>query len=103
MKKENKLGKCPGCDAEIGPIALLSAWDKFGKFVCPNCGKTIRFRHWLLAVIALFVLFFGAERLLHWMLVTKFSLILSFAFSSVAALAIMMFVPRFWKFDKVQE
>ncbi|NOZ61369.1 MAG: hypothetical protein GXO74_06775 [Calditrichaeota bacterium] len=103
MVNENKSGICPECGAEIGPVSILNAWDKFGKFACPECGKTIKFRSWFFAAGTLIVLFVGAERLLHWMLVSKISLPLSFFISTMAALTIMMIVPRIWKFNKAEK
>ena len=94
------MGKCPGCGKSVGPFSILLSWDNWGKFVCPGCGQKIRFQGWLLTVVVLGALFIGAERLLHFKMVTHFPLWLSFLISSVLALSIMFFVPMIWTFKK---
>ena len=94
------MGKCPDCGNDIGPISIIRGWDNWGKFVCPGCGSKIQFKTWLLAVVVLAGLFIGAERLLHWMLISQLPLWLSFAIGSVLALLIMFLVPMVWSFKK---
>ena len=94
------MGKCPECGAQIGPFAILISWEKWGKFVCPACGSKIRFSGWLFAVVVLAALFVGAERLLHYLLISHLPLWLSFSISSVAALIIMFLLPMIWKFTR---
>ena len=94
------MGKCPDCGMKIGPLATIVSWDNWGRFVCPGCGKGIRFRAWLLAVVILMTLMTGAERLLHVMLISQFPLWLSFVLAFGTALLIMFLVPMIWRFDK---
>lgn len=94
------MGKCPECGNEVGPISIISSWDNWGKFVCPGCGSKIQFKGWLLAGGVLIGLFVGAERLLHWMLISQLPLWVSFAISFVLAIVIMFFVPMIWSFNK---
>lgn len=92
------MGKCPDCGNKIGPISILMSWDNWGKFVCPGCGHQIQFRNWLLTVLVLFGLFIGAERVLHFMLVSHLPLWLSFATSFILAFLIMFIVPMIWTY-----
>lgn len=94
------MGVCPNCGMKIGPLATIRSWDNWGRFVCPGCGKRIRFRGWLLVVIVFMALMIGVERLLHVMLVHRLPLWLSFAISFVAALSVMFLVPMIWRFGK---
>ena len=94
------MGKCPDCKKSVGPMSILLSWDNWGNFICPGCGQKIRFQGWLLAVVALAVLFIGAERLLHFMLVIHFPLWSSFLISFVLGLFIMFLVPMIWTFKK---
>lgn len=94
------MGKCPYCGNKVGPISIIRGWDNWGKFICPGCGSTIQFKGWLLAVAVLMGLFIGAERMLHWLLVSQLPLWLSFLISSLLALLIMFFVPMVWTFKK---
>jgi len=95
------MGKCPDCGNSVGPVSIISGWDNWGKFVCPGCSSKIQFKTWLLAVVVLAGLFIGAERLLHWMLISQLPLWLSFAIGSLLAMVIMFFVPMAWTFKKV--
>jgi DNA-directed RNA polymerase subunit RPC12/RpoP len=97
-KMEIKMGKCPDCGNSVGPISIISSWDNWGKFICPGCGSKIQFKGWLLVVAILTGLFVGAERILHWMLLSQLPLWLSFAISSVLAMLILFFVPKVWTF-----
>ncbi|HDP98753.1 MAG TPA: hypothetical protein ENN22_06170, partial [bacterium] len=83
------MGKCPDCGNSVGPISIVSGWDNWGKLVCPACGSQIQYKSWLLAVAVLTGLFIGAERLLHWMLISRLPLWVSFAISFVLAMLIM--------------
>lgn len=94
------MGKCPECGMQIAPWATLISWDNWGRFLCPGCGKKIRFRSWLLAVVTLMALMFGAERLLHIMLISQLPLWLSFAVSLLSSVLIMFLIPLIWRFDR---
>jgi DNA-directed RNA polymerase subunit RPC12/RpoP len=94
------MGKCPECGNSIGPISIISSWDNWGKFICPGCGSRIQFKGWLLAVAMLTGLFIVAERILHWMLVSRLPLWLSFGIGSVLAMMIMFLIPMIWSFKK---
>ncbi len=94
------MGKCPDCGNNIGPISIIRGWDNWGKFVCPGCGSKIQFKGWLLAVVVLVGFFVGAERMLHWMLISQLPLWLSFLISSISALLIMFFAPMVWTVEK---
>ena len=94
------MGKCPDCGKSVGPMSILLSWDNGGKFVCPGCGQEIRFQGWLLTIVTLGLLFIGAERLLHLMLITHFPLWLSFLISFVLGLLIIFLVPTIWTFKK---
>ena len=96
------MGECPDCHTKIGPFSILRGWDNWGKFVCPGCGSRIRFSNWLLAVVVLVGLMVGAERVLHYMLISQLPLWLSFILSSIAGILIMFLVPMIWKFEKDQ-
>lgn len=106
--KEATRGKCPGCGASIGPIAILIGWDKWGRFVCPPCGAHNGFKGWFAAVVILFGCFFGIERLVRFLImrfVPDFPihqgplwLILILAF--VLSMMVMVIIPRFWKFKE---
>ena len=94
------MGKCPECRMQIGPLAIFLSWDNFGKFVCPGCGKNIRFSSWFLTVFALFALFIFSERMLHFMLISNLPLWLSFIISTMLAVLVMFIVPMIWRFQK---
>jgi len=94
------MGKCPDCGMQIGPMSILVGWDNWGKFVCPGCGEHIKFRGWLLAVIALMGLMIGVERLLHLMIISKVSIGWSFLVSFILAMMVMFVVPMIWRFDR---
>ena len=94
------MGKCPGCGKSVGPFSILLSWDNWGKFVCPGCGQKIRFQGWLLTVVVLGALFIGAERLLHWMLISHVPPWASFLISFAIALLIMFIVPMMWTYKK---
>ncbi|MDW7680386.1 MAG: hypothetical protein SCK70_07455 [bacterium] len=96
------MGKCPNCGNSVGPFSIVSGWDNWGKFICPGCGSKIQFKPWLLAVVVLMGLFIGAERMLHWMLISQLPLWVSFAISFVFALMIMFVVPMVWTFRKTK-
>ncbi|MCI0515859.1 hypothetical protein L0128_21815 [candidate division KSB1 bacterium] len=91
------MGKCPDCGEPAGPLSVITSWDKWGKFICPACGSKIRFSGWLAMVIVLMVLMFGAERLLHFMLLSNLALWISFMVSFITAAAIIIIVPVLWK------
>lgn len=94
------MGKCPDCGNNIGPISIIKGWDNWGKFICPGCGSKLQFKHWLLAAVVLMGLFLGAERMLHWMLISQLPLWLSFMISSMLALLMIFFLPMVWTFKK---
>ncbi|MDZ7721414.1 MAG: hypothetical protein U5R06_00980 [candidate division KSB1 bacterium] len=96
------MGKCPECGNKIGPLSIIMSWEKWGEFQCPECGSQIRFKYWLLTGLLLMGLFTGAERILHWMLISPLPLWASFAISFVLALLIMMLVPMIWEFQKTK-
>ena len=89
----NKRGKCPGCGGEIGPMAIFMSWDNWGRFICPGCGKNIAFKLWPLIVLILLTLFVILERVFHYMLVSDFSVWLTFFFSTIAGISIILTVP----------
>jgi len=97
------MGKCPDCGKNIGPFSIISSWDNWGKFVCPGCGSKIQFKGWLFTVVILIGLFIGAERLLHYMLISQSPLWLSFTIGSVLALLIMFLIPMIWNFKKANQ
>lgn len=97
------MGKCPGCGKNVGPISIISSWDNWGKFICPGCGSKIQFKGWLLTVAILTALFIGAERILHWMLISQLPLWLSFTIGSVLAMLIMFLVPMLWTCIKTNQ
>ncbi|UCB52065.1 MAG: hypothetical protein JSV10_08755 [Candidatus Zixiibacteriota bacterium] len=92
------MGACPCCGKRIGPVAILLGWTDWGRFVCPNCGKGIRFSLWLLLVVVLAGLFIALERLLHQMLISRLPLWLSFAIAFVVAVLVMLSVAMAWHF-----
>jgi len=97
------MGQCPECEKQVGPLSILMSWDNWGKFICPGCGNKIKFQYWLIAVMVLMGLMFAAERLLHFMLMSKMPLWLSFVASFVSAMFIMFIVPIMWRFVKQNE
>lgn len=103
QKERPPRGRCPGCRKVIGMLAAIAAWDNWGKFVCPGCGKRISFRRWLLAVICIFLGLIGVERLLHFLMVANLPLWLGFSVSLVLALFVMFLVPMIWWFDEGEE
>jgi hypothetical protein len=94
------MGKCPGCEKQVGPFSIIMSWDNWGKFICPGCGSKIKFQYWLLAFVVLIGLMVAAERLLHFMLISQIPLWLSFSISFISAILIMFFVPMMWRFEK---
>jgi uncharacterized membrane protein YdjX (TVP38/TMEM64 family) len=99
-KPESSQGACPQCGMKIGPIATIVSWENWGRFVCPGCGKRIRFRGWLLAVLIMMGLMVGVERILRLLLISDIPLWMSFTFSFAAALLVMFTVPLLWKFGE---
>lgn len=97
------MGKCPDCGNRIGPVALFLSWDNFGKFKCSGCGTRIQFKGWFLTVLILIGAFTGAERLLHWMLISEFPLGMSFFVSFLLGGLIMLLVPMIWSFKIVDQ
>ena len=99
-KEKKKRGECRDCGEKIGPIATLVGWTNWGRFVCPGCGKRIRFRYWFLAVLVLVILLVGVERLLHFFLISPLPLWLSFLVAFVMAVLVMFIVPMIWRYEK---
>ena len=93
---------CPECGSDIGPLAIISGWDKWGRFICPGCGRQIGFKNWLLTIVIIFCLLFGLERLFHFLLVSSMPLWISFTASFLAAVFIMFMVPMVWKYRRLK-
>jgi hypothetical protein len=94
------MGKCPHCGKPVGPLAIIMAWDKWGKFVCPGCEKPIQFNHWFITVLTLMGLFVLVERMLHTLLSSGNPLWLSFSGTLVLAVLILFMVPMLCRFKK---
>jgi uncharacterized membrane protein YdjX (TVP38/TMEM64 family) len=98
IKPKESVGGCPMCHQKAGPLAILSAWDKMGRFICPSCGVKIRFRLWFIMILLLGALLFGVERLLNYLLTISFPTWLSFTVSFLLATVLMMIIPMVWKY-----
>ena len=111
-KQKRKSGICPTCGKRMGMGVTLFSWTTFGSFICPGCGQRIRFHYWFVTVFFLMGCFVGIERLLRWLIVTQLPqdfwltdwvarwgrLSLSLLVSFLLAVAVMILVPRIWKF-----
>jgi|GEM_PF-268829 len=100
MKERRGLGRCPGCGARIGMLAILVSWDRWGTFVCPGCRHDISFRGWLLAVLVMVLVMVGVERILHLMLISDVPLWFSFLTAFFLALMVMFIIPMIWRFKR---
>jgi len=99
-KVKSVKGRCPECGTKIGPIALFSAWDAWGQFICPNCGKTIRFTAWLFMVLLLFALLYGVLRFTLYLFEISLNLWLIFILAFILSLFVLLILSRIWRISE---
>jgi uncharacterized membrane protein YdjX (TVP38/TMEM64 family) len=111
VPSKRQRGSCPDCGLKIGPLSIFRAWDTWGRFLCPACGNRIAFRWWLAAAAVLAGLFVLIERLVRYLIgryvpdyrLARGPLWLIFLLACVLSMAVMMVIPRIWRFYSLKK